>query len=172
MRFDVQRFSTLVAGVEKYLSDGRSLAALSVLKAAELGLIPQGSIIGPSAAIDLGALAAPNLITDSHVAYGVYLSEMPGDRVGVGVYAWYAGAATLIERLRGVASEVYFPHPSRLTSSTMPHAARGWLVMVFTREQLARAAALLRTLPVPELQPQPTEPGRIRTSAARSSVFP
>ena len=161
MRFDVERFAVLVEAVEKYLSDGGSLASLSVLKAAQLGLIPQGSIIGPSAAIDLGAPAAPNLITDSHVAYGVYLSGMPDDRVSVGVYAWDDGAALLIEKLRGVAGEVYFPHPSRLTSSTMPHAAKGWLVMVFTREQLARAAALLKTLPVPELQPQPTDPGRI-----------
>jgi hypothetical protein len=172
MRFDVERFAALVEAVEKYQSDGRSLASLSVLKATQLGLIPEGLMIGPPAAIDIGAPAAPNLITDPHVAYGVYLSEMPGDRVGVGVYAWDDGAAPLIEKLRGVASEIYFPHPSRMTSSTMPHAAKGWLVMVFTREQLARAAALLKTLPVPELQPQPTDLGRIRSSAAPPSVFP
>ena len=127
MRFDVERFAVLVEAVKKYLSDGGSLSSLSVLKAAQLGLIPQGSIIGPSAAINLGAPAAPNLITDSHVAYGVYLSEMAGDRVGVGVYAWYVGVAPLIEKLRGVAGEVYFPYPSRLTSSTMPHSAKGGL---------------------------------------------
>jgi hypothetical protein len=161
-QFDVERFSTLVEGVEKYVADGGSLASLSVLKAVEIGLIPHDSMIGPPAAIGLGAPAAPNLITDPHVAYGVYLSEMRGDRVGVGVYAWYDGAAPLIENLRGVASEIYFPHPSELPSSTIPHVVKGWLVMVFTREQLAQAAALLRTLPVFELQPQAT---RARTNS-------
>ena len=46
-RFDEKRFATLVAGAEKYLSDGGSLDSLSVLRAEELNLIPKDSLVGP-----------------------------------------------------------------------------------------------------------------------------
>ena len=53
-----------------------------------------------------------------------------------------------MERLREIADEIYFPSPDKLPITT--HSSEmdtyGVLVMVFTREQLSRAATLLRVL--------------------------
>jgi hypothetical protein len=66
--------------------------------------------------------------------------------VGLGELVWYQGVAPLVERLRGVASEVYYPSAEKLTvrapSSEMN--TYGVLLVVFTRKQLIQAAALLR----------------------------
>jgi len=105
-RFETERFDSLVAGAEKYLSDGENPGALSVLKAQELKLIPYSSLIGPAARIDLDASYNRNVITDAHEAYGVYLGEMSDHRIGIGVYAWYPAVAPLIDQFRGVTSEI------------------------------------------------------------------
>jgi hypothetical protein len=143
-RFDSERFVTLVTGAHKYLSEGGSLASLSVLKARDLDLIPRDSLLGPS--------VIP--ISDARYAYGLWLGERSDGRVGVGEFVWYPAVAPLIERLRGVAGEINFPDPVRLSTSAPAPYTQGWLMMVFTREQLARAAALLAAPSPPQLFPQ------------------
>jgi hypothetical protein len=143
-RFDSERFVTLVIGAHKYLAEGGSLASLSVLKARDLDLIPRDSLIGPP--------VTPT--SDARYAYGLWLGERSDGRVGVGEFAWYPAVAPLIERLRGVAGEIYFPDPVRLSTSAPAPYTQGWLMMVFTREQLARAAALLAPPSPPQLLPQ------------------
>jgi hypothetical protein len=145
-RFETERFDSLVAGAEKYLSDGENPDSLSVLKAQELKLIPDSSLIGAAARIDLDAAYNRNVVTDAHEAYGVYLGEMSDHRIGIGVYAWYPAVAPLIDEFRGITSEIFFPHPEKLSASAAPpKEADGWLVIAFTHEQLARASALLST---------------------------
>ena len=115
-----------------------------MLKVQQLGLIPSSSLVGPLAQIDLGAPYNRNVITDAHNAYGVYLGEMFKNRVGVGVYAWYPAVEKLIHILRGTASEIYFPYPDEPRSIVSPPCIQdGWLLVTFTRAQLAQATTLL-----------------------------
>jgi hypothetical protein len=143
-RFDSECLASLVTIAEKYLSDGSDLGSLSMLKVQQLGMIPSDSLIGPLARIDLGAPYNRNVITDAHNAYGAYLGEMFKNRVGVGVYAWYPAVEQLIHILRGTASGTYFPYRDELRSIVPPPDTQdGWLLVTFTRAQLAHATTLL-----------------------------
>jgi hypothetical protein len=64
----------------------------------------------------------------------------------VGEYAWYPCVRGLIEKFRPVASAIYFLDPSAMSpeSAPSPRAGIGFLLLIFTREQLAHAAELLR----------------------------
>jgi hypothetical protein len=156
-RFDAQRIVTLAMSANKYLSDGGSLESLSMLKLEELGLIPHDALIGPPPQVILRDVAdsaqseprtpyGPNLITDPHLAYGVWLGQTSDGRVGVAEQAWYPAIVPLLEKLRNVASEIYFPYPNKLAATALPPEEQdGWLLVTFTREQLARANELLTT---------------------------
>jgi hypothetical protein len=51
----------------------------------------------------------------------------------------------MAEQLRGVASGIYYPYPNKLAAGVLStQEPEGWLLITFTREQLARAAELLR----------------------------
>ena len=136
------RFTTRVTKAHKYLSEGGSLDSLSVLKASDLDLIPRDSLISPS--------VIPT--SDARYAYGLWLGERPDGRIGIGEFVWYLAVIPLIERLRDIAGEIYFTDPIRLSTSAPAPYTQGWLMMVFTREQLARAAELLNT-PIKKARP-------------------
>jgi hypothetical protein len=161
-RFDTARITALVAIANKYLSSGASLGSLSVLKAEELNLIPQESLIGPPPEFAMRTASAQsvpltpysrNLITDSRFAYGVWLGEASDGRVSVAEQAWYPAIVPLLEKLRNVASGIYFPYPNKLEATTSPPEEQdGWLLITFTREQLARADKLLKDYSLPRAQ--------------------
>ena len=156
-QFDRERIAALVAIANKCCLEKNGFGSLSVLKAEELQLIPQASLIGPPPRFALGSArisvqpaprttSDPNLITDPHFAYGLWLGTIPDGHVGVGEEAWYPGVAQLIEKLRGVSSEIYFPYPHKLAmGGPPPDDQDGWLLITFTCEQLAQASELLTT---------------------------
>ena len=153
-RFEIERLYTLVAVADKYLSNGGDLKALTAVKARDLNLIPRNSLFGPKVRFSSNLARNPQLINDPRFAYGVWLSSWSDDRVTVGEYVWCP--KPLIARFRGVASEIYFPFPNSLSSDTpVPDThAYGFLMMIFDREQLGRAAELLNATP------QGTSPAR------------
>ncbi len=156
-QFDRERIAGLVAIATEFLSKNGGIGSLSVLKAEELKLLPQDSLIGPPPQFALGSARIsfqsaprttfdPNLITDPHFAYGLWLGTTPDGLVGVGVQAWYPGVAQLIEKLRGISSGIYFPYPYKLAIGAKPPDEQdGWLLITFTCGQLARASELLTT---------------------------
>jgi hypothetical protein len=161
-QFDTARITALVAIANKYLSSGASLGSLSVLKAEELNLIPQESLIGPPPEFAMRTASAQsvpltpysrNLITDSRFAYGVWLGEASDGRVSVAEQAWYPAIVPLLEKLCNVGSGIYFPYPNKLEAiSSPPEEQDGWLLITFTREQLGRADKLLKDYSLPRAQ--------------------
>jgi hypothetical protein len=145
-RFDTGRLVTLVAGAEKYLSDGGSLDSLSVLKAEQLNLIPKAALVGPPTLIIPGLPIESKRNIDPHLLDGVWLGKTPDGLVSVGAQVWYSAASPMVEQLRRVTSGIYYPYPDKLTASVLgTEEPSGWLLMTFTREQLARAGQLLTT---------------------------
>ena len=151
--FDEDRLRDLVMGAHRFLSNGGNLHSLSAVKAADLDVISRESLLGPTSTFD-PSLAPKRKAHDPRLAFGVWLAPWPGDRVSVGEFAFYPAVAPLIERLRPIAGEIYFPYPSELKPhQVLPESqADGFLLMTFTREQLARAAELLETLATPAAQ--------------------
>jgi hypothetical protein len=65
----------------------------------------------------------------------------------VGAQLWYSASAPMVEQLRRVTSGIYYPYPDKLAASVLEtEEPSGWLLMTFTREQLARANELLISL--------------------------
>jgi hypothetical protein len=169
-QFDTERIAALIAIANTCLLKKGGAASLSVLKAEELQLLPQDSLIGPPPQFALGTTrisaplaprttSDPNLITDPHLAYGLWLGTTPDGHVGVGEQAWYSGVAPLIEKLRGVSSGIYFPYPNKLATGAPPPDDRdGWLLITFTLEQLARANEMLSASETKESQPLTARP--------------
>jgi hypothetical protein len=152
-RFDEERFTTLIRAANEYLLKGGDLESLTTVKALDLGLVSRSPLFGPTVVSFEPSLSEDSLSnTGPWLAYGLWLSPWRCDRASVGEFAWYPAVAPLVERLHGIASEIYFPYPHRLE----PHAvlpqsqADGLLLMTFTREQLARAAELLKIPPIPK----------------------
>jgi hypothetical protein len=152
-RFDEERIRTLVLGVQEYLSKGGNPALLSAAAAPDLGIIPRKSLIGPAHVFD-PSVAAEEKAPDPRLAFGVWLGPWPGGRVSVGEYAWYPAIRDLMDRIRPIATAVYFVDPSAASpGAPLPSAHdQGVLLMVFTREQLVRAAALLAAESKPAAQ--------------------
>jgi len=142
-RFDEQRIRNLVLGVQEYLSKGGNPDLLSAVAAPKLGIIPREALIGPKHIFD-PSLALEERPSDPRLAFGVWLAPWPGGRVSVGEFAWYPAIRSLMDQLRPIASAVYFVDPSAASpGAPLPTGHdQGVLLIVFTREQLARAAAL------------------------------
>jgi hypothetical protein len=141
--FDSERLVSLIAAADKYLSNGGSLDSLNVLNVASLPPIAEDSVLGPAERFDSKLSEDPAM--NPRFAYGLILYSGPRDRVSLGELVWYPGVASLVDTLRTIASEIQFPSPAKL-AITGPSSvdSYGVLLLVFTREQLARAAALLR----------------------------
>ncbi|HTJ09635.1 MAG TPA: hypothetical protein VL393_08095 [Candidatus Binataceae bacterium] len=162
-RFDAQRLSALVRTAEKYLSAGGALSSLTMTGALDQNLLPREELVGPSARFD-STLAGRRPVVDPRFVYGTWLSSWSDDRVAIGEYVWYP--MPLIAKFRGVTSEIYFPFPTRLSSDApvSDTHAYGFLMMIFDRQQLRRAAALL------DATPQGTSPaGKLSTLFSHAS---
>ena len=144
-RFDEGRLRELVVGTDRYLSRGGSLDSLTALGAPALQVIPRESLFGPRVTFD-PSLSPRRQAFDPRLAFGVWLASQENNRVSVGEYAWYPCVRNLIDKLRPVASSIYFLDPSAMSPGSAPgrRDGIGFLLLVFTREQLAHAAELLR----------------------------
>jgi hypothetical protein len=151
-RFDRQRLSTLISAANEYLLKGGNLASISTAKVVDFKLISPSLLFGPAVVSFEPTLSGNSMSnTEPWLAYGLWLSPWPSDRVSVGEFAWYPAVAPLIEKLRGIASKICFPYPSRLAANATPpeSQADGFLLMTFTRDQLARATELLKVSATP-----------------------
>lgn len=105
----------------------------------------------------------PQSITDPRFAYGLWLSSWSNDRIAVGEYICYPAASATIKKLRGLGGDIYYPFPERYSDGAHSRLGNyGFLLMILTREQLAQAAKLLETSPMPSPQ---------QTSGAKTRVY-
>ncbi len=126
---DEQRFAVSLVAARQYLAQGGNPANLSPVSTAQLGLLPMGWIPTPQTAPDFSA----------------WLHVEPDGTIGVGLMGTYPVLAPLIERYGRYAQRISFPYPEPLGEAfdvlgdvTDLH----WLVMMFDRAGLDRAAAL------------------------------
>jgi hypothetical protein len=130
-RLDDARFAALLDATDRYLLNRQPLAALSAFRAQQLGLLPAGWVRN-----DEGAYSSE----------GLWLAPWNQGRVSVGVRASYACVEGLVARFGANAAETYFPYPRPLESAPSGDLFQRKLVMVFTPEALARAAAGARNV--------------------------
>jgi hypothetical protein len=138
-RFDNERFAMLLTAVQKYLSSGRNPQDLLANDFDRLDLIPKADLIG---APPFPVLRHPeeNWWRVPNFKYGMFLFVTDEHLIVLGEEAWQPVAQKLIESYRGTATEAEFipPHGSRAPKDDQI----GVVVMSFTREQLAKAAAI------------------------------
>ena len=104
-------------------------------------------MVGPPTLVIPGLPIESKRIIDPHLLDGVWLGKTTDGLVSVGAQVWYSAAAPMIDQLRRVTSGIYYPYPDKLTTSVpATEESNGWLLMTFTREQLARASELLISL--------------------------
>jgi hypothetical protein len=142
-KFDTERLKMLVVGLDKYLAQGGNPKSATVRKLENLNLIPESYLVGPDTMPIPGSEKKTNSIAEA-VPDGFWIGETPDGLISIGEMVWYPAVAQTVKSLRGATSEIYFPYPKRLaTSESGPDKSDGWLIMAFTRSQLARAAELL-----------------------------
>jgi hypothetical protein len=138
-RFDNERFAMLLTAVQKYLSSGGNPKDLLANDFDRLDLIPKDDVIG---APPFPVLRHPeeNWWRVPNFRYGMYLFVTDEHLIVLGEQAWQPVAQKLIESYRGTATEADFIPPN---GSTAPKDDQiGVVVMSFTRQQLAKAAAI------------------------------
>jgi len=152
-RFDNDRLDMLVRAASRYLAEGGDIKSLSVIKITDSNLIPKESLIGPDLAFDPLSPPHPKPVSDPRFLYMLWLSPWTGGRIAMGEYVWLPAAAPMIEKLRGMGIEINYPDPER--ASRISHSKLDdyrFLLVVMTREQLARVAEVLKAPPI-ETQP-------------------
>lgn len=160
MRFDNDRMAMLVKVASKYLADGGDLESLSMIKVRDLNLIPKQCLIGPDMAFDPLNPPHPKPISDPRFVYMLWLSPWTKNKIAMGEYVWLPAAAPMIEQLRRLGVEINYPDPNR--ESRTSHSKLDdyrFLLVVLTRDQLTRVAAL------PKLSPIETQPSQHTTSS-------
>jgi hypothetical protein len=126
-RFDRARFAALLDAAQRYIAGGGNRAELTPLKVQAAGLLPAGWVTDPT-------LRAPN---------GLYLGPAEPDGISVGVGGSYDALKPVIEKYRSYARTVYFPYPQRLSGPPEGNRFMRLMVMDFSREGLAAAAAAI-----------------------------
>ena len=119
---DDARFAALLDATNRYLASGQPAATLAPFHAQQLGLLP------------------PGWVRNDDSSQGLWLAPWSKDRVSVGVRASYGCVQRLVARFGKDAAETYFPYPRLLDPAPSGNLFQRELVMVFTREALARAA--------------------------------
>jgi hypothetical protein len=165
-RFDNDRMAMLASVANKYLADGGDIRSLSMVKVTNLNLIPKDSLIGPNLAFDPLNPPHPRTVLDPRFAYMLWLGPWADDRIAIGEYVWLPAAAPMIEKLRSIGSEIYYPVPDKLSSIALSRTDYGFLLAVLTREQLVRAAELLEMSPAQQV-PSPSGSSGPSTGARR-----
>src|SRR5208282_3788860 len=130
-RLDDARFAALLDATDRYLANRQPPAVLSPFRAQQLGLLPPGWVRNNDGA---------------YSSEGLWLAPWNKGSVSVGVRASYACVQRLVARFGAEAAETYFPYPRPLESHPTGDLFQRKLVMVFTREALAHAAASARAL--------------------------
>ncbi|MGH7915434.1 MAG: hypothetical protein ACREPW_12425 [Candidatus Binataceae bacterium] len=146
-RLDQARFAALVLAAESYLHDGRSPAALTPAEVYKLGLMPTGWIVVPKKAEprwDDGGLNLPSHPNDPRQLGDMWLSVDDQGRVEVGVTGWYPALRAVLNEYRAEAID-FAPRTLADPARGAEHDVRGRLVMTFSVEGLARAAAQARS---------------------------
>jgi hypothetical protein len=131
-RANALRFDAILEATAKYLADGNDLSKLSPLELKRLDLLPHDWIVEPK-------------YSDWETG------PAPGGRVAIAIFGSYEGVKPLMERYRGVASEIDYPAPTRWTpQSSPPHDRLGTLLIAFDRAHFDAAANQLKSSPPPE----------------------
>jgi len=138
-RFDNERFAMLLTAVQKYLLRGGNPKDLLANDFDRLDLIPKDDLIGAPPSPGLRH-PEENWWRVPNFKYGMYLFVTDEHLIVLGEQAWQPVAQKLIESYRGTPTEADFISPY---GSTAPKDDQiGVVVMSFTRQQLAKAAAI------------------------------
>lgn len=117
------RFAAQLAAARAYLSAGHELAALSPLRAQQLGFLPSHWV------------KDRDVRTDN----GLYLGPWPDGNIAIGVVGSYAALQPLIAKYRAHATKIFFPYPKELAGEPTGDTFLRLLVMVFDRTTLLGA---------------------------------
>ena len=128
-QLDDARFAALLDATDRYLGNGQPPEGLTPFRVQQLGLLPSGWVQNEEGA---------------YSSEGLWLAPWNEGRVSVGVRASYACVQRLIARFGATAAETYFPYPRPLEPAPSGDLFQRKLVMVFTRDALAHAAASAR----------------------------
>lgn len=133
-------FAALISAANRYLAEGFPLTKLDPWEARRLNLLelPQGT---PQA-----SPAATNWWQN------LWLGPWGDSRVGVGIVGDYQDLLPLVNKYGPGTADIFFPYPSRLADGTK--SGTGQLVIVFTPQELQRAATLKSVASLPNQTPQ------------------
>ncbi len=146
-RLDRARFAALVLAAESYVHDGRPLTALAPAEVYKLGLMPPGWIVVPKKIEppwDDGGMNLPRHPNDPHQLDDLWLRADEEGRIEVGVTGWYPALRAVLKEYRADAIG-FVPRDLDASARGKEGDLRGRLVMSFSAEGLARAAAQARS---------------------------
>jgi hypothetical protein len=128
-RVAAARFAALIAAAQKYLAQGCDPAALTPMRAQQLGLLPPNSVRDP----------------DVRTNNGLYLgpwkdAQRKDEMIAAGIVGSYDAIAPIVAKYRSNATRVLFPYPKELTGFPRGDNFMRLLVIVFDRAALSRAA--------------------------------
>jgi hypothetical protein len=134
-RANALRFDAILEAAGKYLATGHALSKLSALELKRLDLLPHDWLVD----------ATPHAYSDWEVG------PAAGGGIGIIIVGSYEGMRPLIERYRGIASEIDYPAPTRWTPDSHPRIdVIQPLLVTFDSTRLSAAAQRLRDLPPAE----------------------
>ncbi|HZT25547.1 MAG TPA: hypothetical protein VFA57_07570 [Pseudolabrys sp.] len=145
-RLDRARFAALVLAADAYVRGGHPLTALTPAEVKKLGLMPPGWIVVPKKTEppwDSGGLNLPRHPNDPRQLDDLWLGRDEQGRIEVGVSGWYPALRAVLAEYRGDAIG-FVPRGLEHPSADGEDDLRGRLVMTFSAEGLARAAAHAR----------------------------
>jgi hypothetical protein len=150
-QFDDQRFETLLTRVAKYLADGGNPDALTSRNLLKLGLLSLEDIAGLPT---IPGLRHPEreVALNPRYRFGVVLFPTENNLLAIGESAWYPDARRLTARYRDVTTETAFV--SLHGSAVVGGDSVGVMVMSFSRDQLAKAAAIANASLSQEREPR------------------
>jgi hypothetical protein len=146
-RLEQARFVALVLAAETYLRDGHPPAALTPAEVYKLGLMPTDWIAIPKKAEppwDEGGMNLPHHLSDPRQLDDMWLGVDEQGRIEVGVVGWYPALRAVLNEYRANAIG-FVPRDLGEPPRGDEDDARGRLVMTFSAEGLARAAAKARS---------------------------
>lgn len=136
-RFDTARFDALLIAAQQYLANGGEASMLTPFGLQSSGLLPSGWVRD----------------RDVRSGSGLYLGPAANDGIAVGVTGSYEALKPTVERYRGLAKQIYFPYPAKLSEAPRGNTFLRLLVMDFDRDDLAKAAAAAKeagaVMPIP-----------------------
>ncbi|MGC1397294.1 hypothetical protein, partial [Candidatus Binatus sp.] len=134
-RANALRFDAILEAAGKYLATGHALSKLSALELKRLDLLPHDWLVD----------ATPHAYSDWEVGLAA------GGGLGIIIVGSYEGVRPLIERYRGIASEIDYPAPTPWTPDSHPRIdVIQPLLVTFNSAELASAVQRLRDSPPAE----------------------